>query len=276
MIAYNDKAAEYVRMSTESQRFSIINQQSAIRDYANLHGLQIIKTYTDGARSGLGIRRRTASQELLADVTGGQAPFDTILVYDISRWGRFQDVDESAHYEFICRSTGKKVIYCVEPFENDGSPLGSIVKGLKRFMAGEYSRELSRKVFEGQARLALRGFHVGGRSAYGLRRMIVAPDGQQRGLLEFGQRKAMQEDKVILVPGPASEIKVIRKIFDWFIREYITYLDIANRLKEQMVPPPSGTPEWSRYVIRHMLSNEKYIGTMIYNQTSARLSTRKR
>jgi hypothetical protein len=24
------------------------------------------------------------------------------LVYDITRWGRFQDVDESAYYEFTC------------------------------------------------------------------------------------------------------------------------------------------------------------------------------
>ncbi len=43
--------------------------------------------------------------------------------------------------------------YCAEQFENDGSPPSTIVKSVKRAMAGEYSRELSAKVFAGQCRL---------------------------------------------------------------------------------------------------------------------------
>jgi DNA invertase Pin-like site-specific DNA recombinase len=37
-----------------------------------------------------------------------------VLVYDVSRWGRFQDIDESAHYEFVCKQAGIKVAYCAE------------------------------------------------------------------------------------------------------------------------------------------------------------------
>ncbi len=51
----------------------------------------------------------------------GRAQFKVILVYDVSRWGRFQDVDEAAHYEFLCRSASVPVRYCAEQFENDGS-----------------------------------------------------------------------------------------------------------------------------------------------------------
>jgi hypothetical protein len=32
-----------------------------------------------------------------------------ILVLDVSRWGRFQDIDESAYYEFLCRRAGMQV-----------------------------------------------------------------------------------------------------------------------------------------------------------------------
>ena len=141
------RAAEYVRMSTEHQRYSTANQRESIAQYASEHGISIVKTYQDNGRSGLKIRGREALQTLLADVKSGTADFDIIIVYDISRWGRFQDTDESAHYEFICRQAGKRIIYCAEQFDNDGSPLSSIVKGLKRVMAGEYSRELSKKVF---------------------------------------------------------------------------------------------------------------------------------
>ena len=101
---------------------------------------------------------RDALKRLIDDVQTGTADFTTILVYDVSRWGRFQDADESAYYEYICKRAGISVQYCAEQFENDGSPVSTIVKGVKRAMAGEYSRELSVKVFTGQCRLIELGF----------------------------------------------------------------------------------------------------------------------
>ena len=41
----------------------------------------------------------------------------------MSRWGRFQDADESAYYEYICRRANVGVQYCAEQFENDGSAI---------------------------------------------------------------------------------------------------------------------------------------------------------
>jgi DNA invertase Pin-like site-specific DNA recombinase len=105
-------------------------------------------------------------------VTNGRADFQAILVYDVSRWGRFQDADESAYYEYICRRAGIQVIYCAEQFENDGSPVSTIVKGVKRAMAGEYSRELSAKVFAGQCRLIELGFRQGGPAGYPSRESV--------------------------------------------------------------------------------------------------------
>src|SRR5438128_2648755 len=112
-----------------------------------------------------------------------------ILVYDVSRWGRFQDADESAYYEYICRESGIEVRYCVEQFENDGSIASTIVKTVKRAMAGEYSRELSSKVFAGQARLIELGFKQGGFAGYGLRRRIIDQYGNPKAILAFGERK---------------------------------------------------------------------------------------
>ena len=79
----------------------------------------------------------------------GQRRIKEVCESDISRWGRFQDADESAYYEYLCRRSGIEVRYCTEPFENDGSPMATIMKSVKRAMAGEYSRELSNKVFQG-------------------------------------------------------------------------------------------------------------------------------
>src|SRR6201993_3652520 len=155
-------AAEYLRMSTEHQKYSTENQSAAIREYAERYGFHIVRTYSDPAKSGLLLRCRLGLRELLKDVTEGKTEYRAILVYDVSRWGRFQDTDEAAHYEFLCKSSGVPIHYCAEIFVNDGSLPSSIMKALKRVMAGEYSRELGVKVIAGQKRLAQLGFKQGG------------------------------------------------------------------------------------------------------------------
>ena len=162
-----ERAVEYVRMSTEHQRYSTENQSDVIRQYAAKRGIEIVRTYADAGKSGLRLEGRDALKRLIDDVQHGRADFTTILVYDVSRWGRFQDADESAYYEYICKRAGITVQYCAEQFDNDGSPVSTIVKGVKRAMAGEYSRELSTKVFAGQCRLIELGFGKVDRRALG-------------------------------------------------------------------------------------------------------------
>ena len=154
------RAAQYVRMSTEHQQYSTENQEDCVRQYAARRGIEIVRTYADEGKSGLSLDGRDALKRLLSDVQNRTAEFSLILVYDVSRWGRFQDADEAAHNEFICRRAGLDVQYCAEPFENDGSFGSDIQKMLKRKMAGEYSRELSVKVFAGQCRLIEHGYRL--------------------------------------------------------------------------------------------------------------------
>ncbi len=126
-------------MSTDHQQYSTANQSQAIREYPARHGFKIERTYEDSGKSGLNLDDRDALKQLIEDVQSGRAEFSTIVVYDVSRWGRFQDADESAYYEYICKRAGISVRYCAEQFENDGSPVSTIVKGVKRAMARSLS-----------------------------------------------------------------------------------------------------------------------------------------
>ncbi len=207
------RAAEYVRMSTEHQKYSTENQGEAIRAYASTHGMKIVRTYADAGKSGLSIKGRDALQRIIEDVETGAADFEVILVYDISRWGRFQDADESAYYEYICRRADIQVQYCAEQFENDGSPVATIVKGVKRAMAGEYSRELSVKVFAGQCRLIELGYRQGGPAGFGLRRVLIGENGERKAELARGEHKSLQTDRVVLAPGSAEEVEIVRDIY---------------------------------------------------------------
>ncbi len=225
--------AEYVRMSTEHQKYSIENQQALIKAYAVAHGMKVVQTYTDAGKSGVTLKRRAGLSCLLADVISGMAPFKAILVYDVSRWGRFQDADESAHYEFLCRRAGISMVYCAEQFPADTTPLGNVLKSLKRAMAGEFSRELGVKVSAGKARIGGLGFRIGGPTGYGLRRQLLT-DGVVPGmLLTNRQRKSIQTDRVKLVPGPAEEIELIRRMYLQYIYLRRSEREIAADLNRE-------------------------------------------
>ena len=265
-----DLAAVYVRMSTEHQQYSTTNQMDVIREYAKRRNLRIVREYSDEGKSGLSIQGRDSLAQMIGDVQAGGAEYASILVYDVSRWGRFQDADESAHYEYICRQAGVSVHYCAEQFENDGSPVSTIVKGVKRAMAGEYSRELSGKVFGGARTLIKLGYRQGGMAGYGLRRMLVDQSGQRKGMLKFGEHKSIQTDRVILVAGPAEEVEVVRWIYRVFYEEGKQELEIATALNARGILTDLGRP-WTRGTVHEVLTNEKYIGNNVYNRTSFKL-----
>lgn len=124
------RAAQYVRMSTEHQQYSPENQVEIIRQYAAAHKMDIVQAYSDHGRSGLNIAGRDGLNQLMADVEAKRTNFNSLLVYDVSRWGRFQDVDESAYYEYVLKRAGIRVHYCAEQFENDGSMSSSVLKTL--------------------------------------------------------------------------------------------------------------------------------------------------
>jgi DNA invertase Pin-like site-specific DNA recombinase len=261
-------------MSTEHQQYSTENQREIIRQYAERRGMTIVRTYTDSGKSGLRIDGRDALKQLIQDVENGRADFAAILVYDVSRWGRFQDADESAYYEYICRRAKIDVHYCGEQFENDGSPISTIVKGVKRAMAGEYSRELSAKVFIGQCRLIELGFRQGGPAGYGLRRMLRDVNGQQKGVLDRGEQKSIQTDRVILVPGPAEEIEIVRWIYQTFVEDRIAESKLAQMLNQRGIVTDLGRA-WTRATVHQILINEKYIGNNVYNRISFKLKKKR-
>lgn len=261
-------------MSTEHQQYSTENQEDAIRQYAERRGIVVVCTYADEGRSGLRIDGRNALQQLIEEVQSGTAEFTTILVYDVSRWGRFQDADESAYYEYICKRAGISVQYCAEQFENDGSPVSTIVKGVKRAMAGEYSRELSAKVFAGQCRLIERGFRQGGAAGYGLRRRLIDQTGDAKGDLRRGEQKSLQTDRVILIPGPPEEVETIRWIYRVFVNEGRTERAIAAILNARGVTTDLGRG-WTRGTVHQVLISEKYIGNNVWNHTSFKLKRKR-
>ncbi len=245
------RAAQYVRMSTEHQQFSIENQKAVIAEYAKSHDFEVVRTYSDEARSGIDLAHRAGLKQLLDDVTNGKPDFRAVLVYDVSRWGRFQDADESACYEFLCKRAGVNVVYCAEPFANDLSFAAFLFKTLKRAMAGEYVRELSAKVFAGHC-----------------------ADGKPKAVLRDGERKWLATERVTYTLGPANELRTVRKIYSLFLDVGLNCYAIARWLNENGVP--YGRGKWNGPLVNTILTHPRYTGAVVFNRRSSRLRSKRK
>jgi DNA invertase Pin-like site-specific DNA recombinase len=264
-------AAQYLRMSTERQEYSIPYQSQAIAKYAESHGFSIVQTYSD-AITGVVFKKRKGLQKLIQEVVLGRASYKAILVYDVTRWGRFLDIDESAHYEFLCKSAGVRVHYCAETFPNDDTLPSMIMKSLKRAMACDFVRELGEKVSAGQRRGASLGFRQGAVPGYGLRRLLVSADGIPKQVLAPGERKSIANNRIVLVHGPAEEVQCVHDIYQMFIHRRMTFSEIARELNRRNVKYVENS-KWSLRAVQTILTHPKYMGCNVYGRYSQRLYT---
>jgi DNA invertase Pin-like site-specific DNA recombinase len=106
----NMLAAQYLRVSTERQEYSLECQRAGIETYARQHNFTVCRTYIDAARSGLEIKHRQELCQLLHDVLGGNCPYRSILVYDVRGWGRFQDQTRPHTMSFCAKRRGSEFI----------------------------------------------------------------------------------------------------------------------------------------------------------------------
>lgn len=263
-------AAEYLRVSTEQQRYSLDSQRKCIREFAEISGFRIVRSYVDVGRSGLNIKARQGLSTLISDVLSADLEYSAIFVYDVSRWGRFQDIDEAAHYEFLCRKAGAPVVYCADTGVNPAGECSSILKALRRVMAAEFSRELSAKVFASQKRSAEAGFKVGS-CPFGYRRLLVSADGKTGRSLEPKELKPRTSERVVLVAGPEKEVCCVKAIF-------ALAAEGKRPTELERIAAEKGWTRDGRPLLRggidYMLKNPVYKGDMVWNRQSTKLHSR--
>jgi DNA invertase Pin-like site-specific DNA recombinase len=269
------KAVAYYRHSAQDrQENSIPIQQDQVRAWAKEHGVEIIREFCDAGRSGLNSEGRPAFTEMMEEWIAKRHDFEYVLCLDVSRWGRFQDIDLSAQFSAICKKNGKQVIYTTIGKPREDDPLYPVYVQFERFRAAQYSRELSDKVWRGCVKIAEQGYWAGGPPPYGLQRLLLDEKREPLSVLQPGQRKGIQNQRVTLVEGRPEEVAVIRRIFDAFVVHGHSEYKIAEDLNREGIPSPSGG-RWGAGSVLSRLRNEKYAGTMVYNQTSGKLKTPK-
>jgi hypothetical protein len=106
----------------------------------------------------------------------------------------------------------------------------------------------------------------------GLRRLLVDQNGERKGELTRGEHKSIATDRVVLVPGPADEVELVREVYRLFVDQQLSEREIAERLNECGRLTDLGRC-WTRGTVHQLLINEKYIGNNVW---AAHLSNSKR
>jgi hypothetical protein len=151
-----------------------------------------------------------------------------------------------------------------EVFENDSSPYAGLMKSMKRLAAAEFSRAKSKMVSDSQARVVRQGFKHGGPPPLGLKRVLVRLDGQYCQDLGDGDRKTLGNMRVKLAPGDPVEIAVVRRIFQEYVEDQRSLLEIASGLNTDGITGRRGG-QWAPGSVSYILSNPAYSGAVRYS-----------
>ncbi len=272
---YVAKAIAYYRHSAQDrQKNSVEIQSDQVRKWASERQIEIIQEFSDRGKSGLTAEGRPAFTEMMEWVRT-RNDFTMVLALDVSRWGRFQDLDLSAQYSSECTRYGKDVRYVNLGVENDESPIYPLVVTLERYRSAQYSRELSDKVFKGCAKISHQGYRAGGSAPYATQRVMVDEQNEPQRVLNHGERKSIQNWRVKLAPGEAQQVEIIQEIFHQFTDRNLDERQIAGMLNQRGLISPGGKA-WTPGSVQRLLKNRTYAGSVVYNRTTGKLKTSRR
>jgi DNA invertase Pin-like site-specific DNA recombinase len=268
----------YYRHSAEDkQENSVPIQRERAQGFAHDYNIQITLEIADEGKSGLSADRPGFERLFKEYVLNPDVPkADYILVNDVSRWGRFQDPDEAAYWTMLCKQQGIQVIYIDKGFPDKNNLLSSgLQTQIERYMAADYSRQLSAKVFYGSAKVAEQGYSPGGPATFGLTRVLLDESKQFVRDLKPGEHKVIANQRVTFKPSDDWRSEAVKRMFDELTNNWRHPQKIAQLLNSEGILTATGK-QWDTSKVVNVLSNERYAGTMVYNKTRKRLKSKSR
>ena len=97
---------------------------------------------------------------------------------------------------------------------------------------------------------------------------MISADGRPKRVLGVGEQKSLTTDRVILIPGPAEELRAIRAIFE-IAAAGKGPTRIARELQKRGIT--HGGKPWLRAHLREILKNPKYMGCNTWGRRTQRL-----
>ena len=223
--------------------------------YAVRKGLSVqnIVEYVDDGHSGTNFKR-PGFEQMIRDA--GKGKIGTVIVKDLSRMGR-DYIGVGNFLETMFPSMGIRIISVNDRWdsaEHPGQTMG-LDTSFRTILYDMYSRDLSRKMKSSNAVRNKRGIY-------------------STNLPPYGYQKDPKDNHSLIIDE--VEASVVKRVFDMFLSG-TAIKEIAKTLTAENVETPSrrnyrlgqikkAADTWHSAVVRRMLQNEFYTGTIILNR----------
>jgi site-specific DNA recombinase len=219
------------------------------------------------AHLDLPVPRAGGLAELLAEAARKNRRFEAVIVENSERLARVTYINTRIEHDLS--QVDVELIAADEPIDTGGKMATRILtRRMKQSIAEFYAINVMEQAWDGFVVHTKSGYNVG-RVPYGYAAERIKHPSPARAAL--GGSKT----RLILDPicGP-----IVTMIFDWRVRERLTYWAITERLNDDLdrYPPPIPVPatsterRWHRSTVRAILHNPKYTGYMVWNRTTTR------
>ena len=250
------RVAIYARVSSERQAqkdLSIPAQVKALKRYALNRDWDVVAEYVDEAESARSANR-PAFKEMITAAKDKTKPFDAILVWKLSRFARNRE--DSVIYKSLLRRRQISVVSMNE--QVDESPAGSLLEGIIEVIDEFYSANLSQDTIRGMKENAARGFRNGGSVPFGYTREVLHVAGVPKSTLALDEKETPIVARAFELASLGKGAKEVARILN------------AEGSKTRTRKSFSATG------INHILRNEAYIGTLVWNRYSKISGIRRR
>jgi DNA invertase Pin-like site-specific DNA recombinase len=261
------RAVAYYRSTVAEGDETIESQREQVREWAEKHGLEIIREFEDRGASGLHTEPHAGFDELMRRVKKDRS-FQFVLCADVTHWGRCHDMDLPPWFSDECLKAGKAVIYTKITDCQNPDPFLPIFLHFERLRYNDCCSQ-GRRIRRGLMRAADQGYWTGGNPPYGMRRLLVDKDGNPLHSLEPGQRKTVHNHRVALVAGEPAEVAAIRRIFHEFVDRGYSRTQIAAGLNAKRLPSPRGG-SWNARQVLACLRTQAYAKPITYRLKKSR------
>lgn len=272
------RAVAYYRHSAEDkQENSVGIQREQVENFAVKEGVEILEHFQDEGFTGTNADRPGFQEMFNKWVRNSGAPrIDYVLVYDASRFGRFQSTPEALRLLVECDERGINLATVNRGLpRKETSVMDYLILILDFAQAGEYSKLLSDKVTHGCIKVSEQGYSAGGTAPYGYVRVLLSETRERLEVLHPGQWKVIANQRVSFEPSMDGEAETVERIFKEFVTKGLFPEEIADGLNQSKLLTAK-SKKWTTSRVTKILANETYMGTRVYNKVSSRLNQEKR
>jgi len=189
--------------------------------------------------------------------------FDIVFIYDLNRFRNLMlqvfEVLTDYNIQFY-NYDAPQTIYPPEEYTPERKNANRLTIKLSDIISGQETNTLKKQFRDKMpARITEKKLHAG------------------LGLPPYAYRKPPQlhHDRNAVLEIVPEEANVLIQIKDWFLTEGLSLTEIAKRLNAANIPSPRGKNWWFS-IVRYLLANPFYAGTVHFGTTKRNLDKRKR